>query len=111
MKKKDFTFNNGKSFITIDDLNPKWNMDDVPNLVYKYGLDCQGNPITAPDGYELITKHCKIEKDFIHFDIYGGWVKGCIDYQVRNGHHISMGGKGGFSDNMGRWICWAKPIK
>lgn len=108
--KEDFTFSGGKNFITVDDLNPEWNLKDVPNLVYEYGLDCQGNPITAPDGYELITKHCKIEHDFIHFDIYGGWSQANYSYQVRNGHSISMG-KGGFSDGMGRWICWAKPIK
>lgn len=106
-----FTYNNTpKTWVTIDDLNPKWNMNDVPNLVYKYGLDCQGNPITAPDGYEIITEHCRIEEDFIHFDIYGGWVSGCITYQLKNGHYICRG-RGGFSDDMGRWICWAKPIK
>lgn len=108
--KTEFNYSNGKSFITVDDMNKSWNLDDVPNLVYEYGFDCQGNKIIAPDGYEIVDYDCEIEKDFIHFDIYSGWVSGCIDYQLHNHHHICKG-RGGYSDAMGRWICWAKPIK
>ncbi len=106
-----FTYKNGKTHTTVDEINPKASMyTEIPNAVHKYAHDVLGNPITAPDGYELILEHCEIKKDFIHFDIYGGWTKGSYDYQVKNGHHICRG-QGGYSDAMGRWICWAKPIK
>ncbi len=106
-----FKYKNGKTHITIDDIDPKIaDFSTIEGLVYKYGYDFKGNPITAPDGYEIITKYEKIKKDFIHFDIYGGWTKGSYDYQINRGFTITMG-KGGYSDGMGRWICWAKPIK
>lgn len=100
-----FVYSNPVSHKTIDEVNPNWNLDDVPDRLYgkkgiKYGEDIWGNPITVPDGYEMI-KNTPIKIGDIHFDIYGGWTDGGETYAAKRGYYAC---------GEGRWICWARKI-
>ena len=102
---KGFRYSNPVTHRTIDEVNPNWNLDDVPDRIYgkgtiQYGEDIWRNLITVPDGYEII-KNTPIKIGDIHFDIYGGWTKGGEDYAAERGHH---------AHGEGRWICWARKI-
>ena len=72
----------------------------------KNGCDAFGNTIELPEGYRFLGKikdgeWDKIQKDDLHFDIYGGWVAGHGTYYNGTNYYIHQ---------EGRWRAWARKI-
>ena len=73
--------------------------------VRKEMCDAFGNKIKPPKGYRLLGKTedgwDKIQQGDMHFDIYGGWVKGHSSWYDGANHYIH---------EEGRWKAWARKI-
>lgn len=64
-----------------------------------HNCDAFGNVVEPPEGFRMLTNDDKIEKDDLHFDIYGGWVQG--HGERNNGSYVHC---------EGRWRGWARKI-
>ena len=65
-----------------------------------YGFDAYGNKVEPLEGWRLIERNEKIEKDDQPFDVYSGWLgKGFINMKYV-----------GWASSGGRWTTYARKI-
>ena len=65
-----------------------------------YGFDAQDKLVISPENYEIVPQNTVIEKNWLVFDIYAGWMKS-DNYNFRNKH---------LANSYGRWTTWARKI-
>lgn len=73
----------------------------VPWLQPEYGHNAYGNEVTPPAGFEIVKLGEVIERGWMVFDVYSGWMKP-DNYCADNKFHTRSNG---------RWTTWAKPTE